>query len=109
MSNLDLELIGKRIALKRIEKNYTQQEVGDKIGVGYRHISNIERGNSNFSLELLLSLCDVLDTTPNYILLGSLHPNDKTKNIVDSLSLCSENDIPTITGIVEVFVSKANK
>lgn len=64
MSNIS---IGKRIKEYRLEKNLTQQELADKIGVTWEMISRYERDESKpfFKLE---SIANALDISMNDIL-----------------------------------------
>ena len=99
---------GLRIAKRRKEKGYTQAQLGELIGVGNRHISNIERGKSNCSTPILLKICGLLEVSPNYLLYGSIHENNLRKNIIDNIRLCSDEDLPLINEIINVFVKKSN-
>ena len=47
----------------RILCNYTQQALAEKLGVSFKTISHWESGYSEPSLELLVKLKDLLDTT----------------------------------------------
>lgn len=67
----DYKYIGKRISSRRRELGLKQSEVEEKAGIGYKYLSNIERGISIPSLEVILRLSDALDTTPDYFLICS--------------------------------------
>lgn len=54
------KLVGARIRLLRLEKNLAQNEVAEKIGISQAHLSNIEKGRNNITLENLLRLHEVL-------------------------------------------------
>ena len=83
---IDYTALGKRIAKRRKELGLKQYEVCELIDVNYKYLSNIETGRSAPSLELIMSLCSVLNTTPDYFLLGTasaeLYDNDIAKNSV---------------------------
>lgn len=59
---MDNNKIGKFIALKRKEKNLTQQELGEKLFVTDKAVSKWERGLSLPDITLLNKLANVLDT-----------------------------------------------
>ena len=59
---MDNNKIGKFIALKRKEKNLTQQELGEKLFVTDKAVSKWERGLSLPDVALLGKLANVLDT-----------------------------------------------
>lgn len=67
---MNQEKIGKFIAKLRNEKNLTQQELANKIGVTDRAISNWENGRRMPDLSLIKSLCDELGITINELLSG---------------------------------------
>lgn len=67
---MDQEKIGKFILKLRKEKNMTQQELADKIGVTDRAISKWENGRGMPDLSLMKPLCDELNITINELLSG---------------------------------------
>lgn len=60
--------IAKRIKQARINKNMTQMNLADEMGVSYQAVSNWERGNSMPDISKLEDLCRVLDLTVNELL-----------------------------------------
>lgn len=68
---MNQEKIGKFILELRREKNMTQQELADKIGVTDRAISKWENGRGLPDLSLLTPLCEILDVSINELLSGS--------------------------------------
>lgn len=61
--------VGKRIAELRINKNYTQEQLAEKIDSVASYISNIERSNKCPSLPLLRKIVKELDTSYDYLLI----------------------------------------
>ena len=57
---MNQEIIGKFIANLRKEKNMTQQELADKLGVTDRAVSNWENGRRLPDYSLLNDLCNIL-------------------------------------------------
>ena len=89
MSNFvyDKPSIGARIQEKRLALRLTQENVAEKLEKSLRLVTDIERGEVGMSIETLLSLCDILKTTPNDLLL----PNEKAQDteldwLLDALS-----------------------
>lgn len=62
--------IGKNIQERRKELKMTQAELAEKASLSNIHISHIETGSVNMSLDTLLALCHALNVTPNDLLLG---------------------------------------
>ncbi len=63
--------IGRRIAQKRRKLLLTQAEVEAKAELSPRYLSNIERGRSIPSIDVLMQIADVLHMTPDEVLLGA--------------------------------------
>lgn len=49
--------------MARLEKDFTQQQLADVVGVTRQTINLIEKGNYNPSLQLCLAICYALDKT----------------------------------------------
>ena len=62
--------IGENIKIYRERKNYTQRELGDKIGKTWEMISRYERGESS-ALKQLNKLADALNVDPRDLLKDS--------------------------------------
>lgn len=74
---MDQEKIGKFILELRKEKNMTQRELANKLGVTDRAISKWENGRGMPDLSLIKSLCDELGITVNELLNGErIYEND---------------------------------
>lgn len=65
---MDNKKIGATIAPLRNNKNMTQADLGERIGVSFQAVSKWERGETLPDVSILPSLADVLDTTIDYIL-----------------------------------------
>lgn len=57
------ELLGNRIRTIRNAKNFTQEQVAEKIGISRQKYARIESGNNNITLEVLAHISLVLDVT----------------------------------------------
>ena len=73
MIELDFSVIGQRIKEVRSERNLTQEYIANMTGVNVSHISNIETNKVKVSLTLLVSICNALDCTLDYILQNEYH------------------------------------
>ena len=73
---LDYHEIGQRIARRRRALNLRQAEVEEMADLGYKYLSNIERGISIPSTEVIMRLAVALDTTPDAFLVGAVQPDD---------------------------------
>ncbi len=68
--SIDFKEVGRRISKCRRKAGLKQYQICEMIDVNYKYISNLETGRSAPSLGLIIKLCDVLHTTPDYLLLG---------------------------------------
>lgn len=84
MKNIDFELIGKRIAHKRRELGLTQWQVEEMADITQKYLSNIERATSGLSLDVLMRLCDALEVTPDYLLVGTTNTADDVSAAIES-------------------------
>ena len=98
--------MGNRIKLRRKELHIMQYELAEKLDISNNHISSIENGKEKPSLDLFISLCEELHVTPDYLLLGSMHANNISLDIVDGLRLCSQDDIELTRQFVELLIRR---
>ena len=101
--------IGSRIAHRRIHAGIKQTNLADMVGISNNYLSSIERGKKRPSLEILVSICNALHVTPDYLLMGNMHPGNVPQNIADGLRLCSEDDLSLISGIVQIMVRRSSE
>lgn len=59
--NKECQRIGLNILIRRRELHMTQNELADASGISRGHISAIERGGSNFKMEVLFAIAEALD------------------------------------------------
>ena len=99
---LDYKDIGSRIAARRKKLGLKQSEVEERAKIGYKYLSNIERGISIPSLEVILRLSLALDTTPDEFLVGAVRApsDDEWKSIADMLKRLDSKQL----GLVKSFV-----
>ena len=72
MMRVDYKAFGKRLREYRLARHLTQEQLGELVGVSYQHIGMLERGKRSPSMEMLISLCYMLDCTCDSLLTDSL-------------------------------------
>lgn len=77
---MDNKKIGELIAKLRKEKGFTQQELGDKVGVGSRAVSKWECGLTIPDISIINELSSILEINPKELLSGKLSESKKTNN-----------------------------
>lgn len=76
--------LGRRIAQRRRELGLKQTDICEQCELSDKYLSAIERAHSIPSLDVLLRICNALDTTPNALLLGlNCGAADDTRNLVN--------------------------
>lgn len=59
--------LGKKIKEERIEKGYTQEELGEKIDSTGAYIGQIERGERNASMAKIILIAEALNVSIDYL------------------------------------------
>ena len=85
------EKIGRFIATCRKDKNMTQQELAEQLGVTDRAVSNWENGKNMPDLSLFKPLCNILGITINELLSGEKLSKENyqekfEENILDTIN-----------------------
>ena len=88
---LDYNVIGARIKQARLAKNYTQEDLAEKIDISVAFLSRVERGNSHLNLNRLDQICNLLDVSESYLLSGASSNSESylDKEFSDLLKKCS--------------------
>ena len=101
--------MGMRIKNRRKELKIKQAELAESLEISNNHMSSIENGKQKPSLDIFIGICDRLRTTPDYLLLGILHPQNVPLDIMDKLRLCSNDDIVLASSFIELLVDRNSK
>lgn len=88
---MNQEKIGKFIAELRKEKEITQAELGEKLGVTNKTISRWENGNYMPDISLMQSLCEELGISINELLSGERISDEDFRKKADSNIISSLN------------------
>ena len=91
---LDYTEIGRRIARRRKKLGMKQSEAEERADIGYKYLSNIERGISIPSTEVIMRLAAALDTTPDEFLVGTARQEgEEWKNVAQLLRPMDETKL----------------
>lgn len=69
-------LLGKNWQLARKAKGFTQEYVAEKLDLGPRYVSDLERDKTVGSIKTLINLCNIYKITPTHILQEYLDINN---------------------------------
>ena len=92
---LDYTEIGKRIARRRRKLGLKQATVEERADLAYKYLSNIERGVSIPSTEVIMRLAIALDTTPDEFLVGTSRSGERWETIAQYLRTMDEGQLDT--------------
>lgn len=62
--------IGENLRQLRTEKNISQNEVAEKLGLSQGHLSKIENNTKRLSVEQVFELSQILDCSTDAIIIG---------------------------------------
>lgn len=77
--------IGPRLKQRRKEMRIKQTEMAKELGVSQTYLSNIEGGRTNCSITLFVDICNYLNVTPDYLMLGNMRGNRASIDINEQL------------------------
>ncbi len=108
MHYVDYKAVGKRIADRRRELGLKQWQVNEMAGLCNNYISNVERGATVISIDVLMKICTVLNTTPNALLLGTVtdEKNDYVRSITDRLRQMSSKQAALALSLMDWILSQ---
>ncbi len=104
----------KRIKKLRLEREWTQQDLADRIGVKQKQISSYETGISKPSTDVLIKMAEIFEVSVDSLLTGlerQIRTNNKIqdKELLDYFQLINEfqdEDKDTIKKVLDAFVTK---
>ena len=92
--SVDYKEIGRRVTKIRKQRGLTQEKLREKCDLSPQYISNIERSISIPSTETLLRICEVLEVTPDAILLGVVrHEDEAWRGVAQRLRTMDEKHL----------------
>ena len=106
--NIDYKLIGERIKQARKSKNMTQEVLAEKLNVSIGYVSQIERGITKISLDLLGAISSILGCdVASLISETAPHSNDyMTGEIIESIKALDEKKRRYILEIIKITNEK---
>lgn len=101
--------MGNRIKIRRKELRIKQAELAERLNISNNHMPSIENGRQKPSLDIFIQICNLLNVTPDYLLLGSMHAYNIPQDIIDKLRLSNQSDIELAGDFIELLVKRNNK
>ncbi len=99
-----LEKVGKHIKELRVEKALSQQALAELAGISYKYLGEIERGQVNLSVEILVKIARSLQMNPGDLLNDIIDDETRTISKIKSLfAELSKKDSELVLEILTVF------
>ena len=93
MSDVDYIGLGRRIKSTRREQDMTQEQLANSVGISLSFIGHIERGSRKTSLETLLKIANMLNTSLDDLLRDSLTTEKAPSSLEISEKRAEELDV----------------
>lgn len=77
-TQLDLKEMGRRIKSKREYLHMSREALAETIDVSTQFVFDIEAGHKGTTIRRLLKICQALDLSPNYLLIGKISEQDES-------------------------------
>ena len=101
-----LVMMGQRIAQRRKEMHFTQEQLAERMGVSLQTISCIELGKKAIRPENLTNLCLHLEITADYILSGK-RTETQMSETVNKLSELPMKEFGVVKDLIDLLYSKS--
>ena len=86
--NIDYKLIGDRIKEQRVKNKMTQENLAERLDVSIGYVSQVERGITKISLDLLGHISSILKTDISFFVSGAAVKSDNYLLNELELSFC---------------------
>lgn len=107
--NIDYTALGKRIKNKRIEKGFTQEQLGELCELSAAHIGHIERGTRILSVEVLFRISQALDTSIDWLVFDSVENKHMLNEINSVLKDTDKTKVNTFLNTVRILADNIDK
>lgn len=105
---VDYRLIGMRIKEARKEKQMTQDVLAEALDVSVGYVSQVERGVTKISLDLLGAISSVLEKDLSYFVreAGAASPYYRISELTEEFQLLSEENRRVIGAAVKAMLEE---
>lgn len=108
MKNFSSNSISQNIKKYRLINNMTQEELASKLNLDTQYYAQLERGERNFTIEKIISLCSIFHIGIEHIIEVDTPANENTellmKRLVPELGKLSYNQLSAIERFLHEIV-----
>ncbi len=106
---MDYKALGQNIREERVNQNLTQKDLADATHVTPAYIGQIERGERNVSLDVLIQIANTLnisvDGLVEYTYSNSLQRKGIYRELVQILQSCSKKELQLVLQVTKELVA----
>jgi len=106
---MDNKKIGKLIKDLRKQKGLTQQDLGDKVGVGFRSVSKWERGLTLPDITIINEVSKILGISSDELLSGKINKEHKDKKLPSKFKITFSIIITLTVILITSFIYYHNQ
>lgn len=99
-----LTQIGQRIRKHRERSHLSQEQLAERADVSSQTISTAETGKKRLRVENIIKICEVLEISPDYLLLGEISPQDLII-LSEKLSHLTPGQYRHLENIIDSYIS----
>lgn len=100
----DLKRIGENLRIYRKQQGLTQFDVAEAAGLSSRAYTDIERGTANTRIETFIKICNVLNVTPDMILMEEIKETPDMESIISQLNNCNKKERLTAIKLMDTYL-----
>lgn len=98
--------VGRKIKQKRKESGYSTQEFAELCHISDGYLNQVENGSKLPALPLLITMCECLHTSPNY-LFGFVEDREM-KTLIEKCYELTPEQLKLVNYLVDYFVPENN-
>ena len=99
-----LNQIGQRIRKHRERSRLSQEQLAERADVSSQTISTAETGKKRLRVENIIKICEALEISPDYLLLGEISPQDLII-LSEKLSQLTPGQYRHLEDIIDSYIS----
>jgi len=107
--SVNYSMVGERIAARRKQLKLTQAELAERASLSSKYISKIESStNRALSISSVLQVCEALEVTPTFLLLGVDDAIEGATyvNVAQKLKLCNDEQLRYVSRFIDAITGE---
>lgn len=109
-NKFDYQALGKRIRSLRKQRHLTQEQLAEACDLSTAHIGHIERGTRALSIESLITIASVLETSTDYLLLDVSNNTEKhLSGVFNAINSYNNSNFDKFYSVVKILAENIDK